>query len=422
MTKISKLLLCLTLLSDLSKMHAFMMPLRLSSRPMNIQMIDNIDRRDILKKAVVSYSFLSAMQKMKPADAYNLDEISQIALYEKAVPSVCYISTEYKNIASKFPALNASKSLPKGVGTGFVWDNEGHIVTNFHVINKVDNAIINFGDKQEYVAKLTGADPDRDIAVLKISNKTLPPMPRASNKDIRTGQYAFAIGNPFGQEFTFTTGVVSGMHREITAPSGRKIRDIIQTDAAINPGNSGGPLLDSSGKLIGMNTATYGMGVSSGVNFAVSVDTIKETVKELIVYGFVQRAVLGISFLDKPSNSTLSNSTGITVLEVPITSPCYKAGLQAGDIITAMDKNKIAVGNDLLRTLETYKPGDKVKLHILRGNEKVPLSVDVVLGSFKVKTYSGLEYEELPKNTLTPNIPIIPLDIPLKDMAPKLKP
>lgn len=418
----SKLLSGLLLVVECTVCSAFMpavpavpaMPVARLSGLKSLKMTDGIDRRSMfsmLQKAVVSYSLLSSLQR-RDADAYNMDEIGQIALYEKALPSVCYISTEYKNIASSFNM--SSGNLPKGVGTGFIWDKQGHIITNFHVINKVDSAIVSFGNK-DYVAKLTGADPDRDIAVLKIDREAGQPVVLASNAEIRIGQYAFAIGNPFGQEYTFTMGIISGKHRKITSPSGRKITEVIQTDAAINPGNSGGPLLNSDGKLIGMNTATYGVGVSSGVNFAVSVDTLKESVGEIIEFGMVQRAVLGITYLDASNKS----STGILVLDVPDTSPAYKAGLLKSDIIIAMDDNKIDKPDDLSAALGKYKPADKVKLKILRGADKTPMTLDVVLGAFKVKTYSGLEYENRKVNA---SVPMIPLDIPLKDMAPKLRP
>jgi len=210
MLRFFRLLLCTLLVSESS---GFMM---MSLRPNvynRLKMAENIDRRGMLTKAVAGYVLINALPKVQSADAYNLDEVSQIALYKKTVPSVCYISTEYSNIASSLSLNVSSGSLPKGVGTGFVWDTEGHIVTNFHVINKADNALVSFG-KDDYVAKLTGADPDKDIAVLKIVPKERQrPMPLGKNVNINIGQNAFVIGNPFGQEYTFTMGVISGKHR-----------------------------------------------------------------------------------------------------------------------------------------------------------------------------------------------------------------
>ena len=226
------------------------------------------------------------------SDAVTLGEDDQIRIFEQAVPSVCFISTEYTTMAQQ---LNlGADNLPKGVGTGFIWDNDGHIVTNFHVINKVDSALVSVtnakGETKQYTAKLTGVDPDKDIAVLKIDadRSELRPIPLGSAKSVRVGQYALAIGNPFGQDHTLTAGVISGRNREITAPTGRKIKGVLQTDAAINPGNSGGPLLDSAGRVVGVNTASLGSGVSAGVGFAIPIDTVRGVVEQIIKYGAVQ--------------------------------------------------------------------------------------------------------------------------------------
>lgn len=404
------------------------------------------DRRRMIKNLAFGGIAFSVFDKGS-VNAYTTDELSQINLYHKAVSSVGYISTEYKNVAKKLNFTNIG-DLPKGVGTGFVWDDLGHIVTNFHVINKVDSAevtLVNkYGVNKKYMAQLTGTDPDKDIAVLKINvsaydDINLVPIPLGTNDKIQIGQNAYAIGNPFGQEYTFTVGVISGKKREISSPTGRKIKDMIQTDAAINPGNSGGPLLDSSGRLIGMNTATFGQGVSSGVNFAVSIDTIKNSVNQIIEYGIIQRAVLGISFLERrpiipDANNTNTNTNntefagidqGIIILDVPKTSPAYTAGLRGiingtlGDVLVGLNSIPINNTNDLLAALDKYKPGDSVKLHVLRGVAKTRVTISVTLGSFKVQTYSGLEYENRPANA---SVPLIPLDVPLKEMAPRLKP
>jgi len=301
-------------------------------------------------------------------------------------------------------------NLPKGVGTGFVWDNLGHIVTNFHVINKVDTALVTVtnakGETKQYTAKLTGVDPDKDIAVLKIDAEraALRPIPLGTAKTVKVGQYALAIGNPFGQDHTLTTGVISGKNREITAPTGRKIKGIIQTDAAINPGNSGGPLLDSSGRLIGVNTASLGAGVSAGVGFALPVDTVKSVVEQIIQFGAVQRAILGITYLERlPSPAEAERSglprieRGVVVLEVPETSPALVAGLQGvqrsvdpavkrttvGDVIVGIDDKPINAPPDLTAALEAYKPGDRVNLRVLRGPAQEPKTLIVALGSFR---------------------------------------
>lgn len=409
----------------MQQMHQNKQPVQISSQQLRGTYFT---RRNMLFKSLViaNIPFASTI-----AEAYQIDELNHMKIYDKTMQSVCYISTEYKNIAQKVNMdVKDVKNLPKGVGTGFVWDNVGHIVTNFHVINKVDNAQVTFtdafGKKKVFMAKLTGVDPDRDIAVIKVDDANeFVPIPLSAEKNIKVGQYAYAIGNPFGQDHTFTMGIISGKNREISSPTGRKIKGIIQTDAAINPGNSGGPLLDSSAQLIGMNTATFGMGVSSGVNFAISVDMIKETVDEIIKYGSVRRAVIGISYLDRiPKESGLPEVTkGVIVLDVPLTSPAFTAGLigiknnnnTLGDVIVGINEDHIDSPNDMLAVLEKYKPGDTVVLHVLRNNTK-SLDIIVTLGSFAVNTFSGLKTEK--NNT---DINAIEIDVPLDNIAPELK-
>ena len=427
LARILKLCLQLLLITEVS-CFAFPMPLQYKRSKGTLKCTCmSYDRRNAIVKGLV----LANIPKI--AQAYNADELQHVQIYEKCAPSVCYISTEYKNIAEELKmSPKDTKNLPKGVGTGFVWDTDGHIVTNFHVINKVDKAEVSLtdarGQTSKYTAKLTGVDPDRDIAVLKIENSSeLKPITIGSIDDVKIGQYAYAIGNPFGQDHTFTMGIISGKNREITSPTGRKIKGMIQTDAAINPGNSGGPLLDSSAKLIGMNTATFGMGVSSGVNFAISIDMIKETVSEIIQYGIVQRAVLGITYIEKLPEELVelhAVQKGVIVLQVPTTSPAFTAGLLGidkasktlGDVIVAIDDNPVNNPSDMLTVLEKYKPGNKIKLHVLRGN-KIPMVLDIELASFRVHTFAGLQYEkELPKTAS------VPLDVPLDNIAPEVKP
>ena len=331
----------------------------------------------------------------------------QADLFQKVVPSVCYISTEYTSMAGQ---LNLDVSqLPKGVGTGFVWDKKGHIVTNFHVINKVDNAIVTLtlgdGEQKQYKAKLTGVDPDKDIAVLKVDapESELAVISVGESKDTRVGQFSFAVGNPFGQDHTLTTGVISGKNREITAPTGRKIKGVIQTDAAINPGNSGGPLLNSNGQLIGINTASLGAGVSAGVGFALPIALARPSIEQLIEFGQVQRAILGISYLERAPTASESErgglplvKEGIVVLEVPKGSPGAEAGLQAvqkpatpqgkptiGDVIVGMNGDKIVDPATLSTVLSKYKPGTTVDLKVLRGPEQVAKTLKVKLGAFQ---------------------------------------
>mmetsp|Transcript_3458 Transcript_3458/g.8430 ORF Transcript_3458/g.8430 Transcript_3458/m.8430 type:complete len:466 (-) Transcript_3458:59-1456(-) len=384
-----------------------------------------------------------------PADAVISDfaklrelEDLQAEIFEQSVPSVCFISTEYTSMAQQ---LNLdSNSLPKGVGSGFVWDDKGHIVTNFHVINKVDSAVVVLtktdGTTEKYKAKLTGVDPDKDIAVLKIDAPAslLRKLPVGDSSKIKVGQFSFAIGNPFGQDHTLTSGIISGKNREITAPTGRKIKGVIQTDAAINPGNSGGPLLNSQGQLIGINTASLGAGVSAGVGFAVPIDLAVPTIEQLIEFGQVQRAILGISYLERVPTASESERSGIpriekgiVVLEVPPNSPAAAAGMIAvkrskdpkskpelGDVIVGIDQYEIKDPLDLSAVLAKYKPGNKVSVKVLRGPEQTPQTLALTLGAFQGSAFTKLENERgadfAAKGT--------PLNVPLSEIAPAITP
>ena len=370
----------------------------------------------------------------------NYIEKEQDKLYDEAIPSVCYISTEYTSMGEKFN-LN-KEDLPKGVGSGFVWDDEGHIITNFHVINKVDNAKVTITkenkEKVTYDAKLTGVDPDLDIAVLKIyaPKENLKIIKFNKNIKIKVGQLAYAIGNPFGQDHTFTSGVISGINRELSAPTGRKIYNVVQTDAAINPGNSGGPLLNSNGELIGINTASLGMGVSSGVGFTIPITNSIKSIKDIIETGYVQRAILGISYMERrPSVSESERSgipiidKGLLILEVSKDSPSIEGGLQGtkmnnetkkveilGDVIIAIDNKNINEPNDLNNILKEYKPGDMINLKYLRNN--IEYNTKIILGNYKGGTFTKLENErgnDFDKNTRK-------IDIPLKNLEPKIEP
>mmetsp|Transcript_11348 Transcript_11348/g.17847 ORF Transcript_11348/g.17847 Transcript_11348/m.17847 type:complete len:465 (-) Transcript_11348:178-1572(-) len=400
-------------------------------------------RRQLLSQAaVLAAAGALGLGSPKFAEAMNLEEAEseQEKLFEDAVPSVCFISTDYTSMAESLN-LDAS-ALPKGVGSGFVWDNKGHIVTNFHVINKVDSATVTMtlsdGTTKQYKAKLTGVDPDKDIAVLKIDApaESLRKMPVGVSKSLKVGQFTYAIGNPFGQDHTLTTGVVSGKNRLITAPTGRKITGVIQTDAAINPGNSGGPLLDRKGNVIGINTASLGSGVSAGVGFAVPIDVAKPVIQQIIDFGQVQRAILGISYLERLPTALESQQSGIpriengiVVLEVPPTSPAAGGGMKAverkpnqkpvlGDVIVGINDFRIKNPQELTATLEKFKPGDKVLIKVLRGVEQEQKDLEVTLGSFKGNTFTKLENErgdDFTKDSA-------PMNIPLGEIAPQITP
>ncbi|KAK4426151.1 Protease Do-like 1, chloroplastic [Sesamum alatum] len=317
------------------------------------------------------------------------DELATVRLFQENTPSVVYIT----NLAARQDAFTLDVlEVPQGSGSGFVWDTDGHIVTNYHVIRGASDLKVTLADQSTYDAKVVGFDQDKDVAVLRIDapKDKLRPIPIGVSADLLVGQKVYAIGNPFGLDHTLTTGVISGLRREISsAATGRPIQDVIQTDAAINPGNSGGPLLDSSGNLIGINTAIYSpSGASSGVGFSIPVDTVSGIVDQLVKFGKVTRPILGIKFAPDQSVEQLGVS-GVLVLDAPANGPAGKAGLQPtkrdaygrlilGDIITSVNGKKVTNGSDLYRILDQCKVGDKITVEVLRGDhlEKIPVILE----------------------------------------------
>ncbi|KAJ6828438.1 protease Do-like 1, chloroplastic [Iris pallida] len=309
------------------------------------------------------------------------DELATVRLFQENTPSVVYIT----NLAVRQDAFTLDVlKVPQGSGSGFVWDRDGHVVTNYHVIRGASDLRVTLADQSTYEAKIVGFDQDKDVAVLRIDapKDKLRPIPVGISADLLVGQKVFAIGNPFGLDHTLTTGVVSGLRREISsAATGRPIQDVIQTDAAINPGNSGGPLLDSAGSLIGINTAIYSpSGASSGVGFSIPVDTVGGIVDQLVRFGKVTRPILGIKFAPDQSVEQLGVS-GVLILDAPPNGPAGKAGLQPtkrdsygrlilGDIITSVNGKKVANGSDLYRILDQCKIGDTIIVEVLRGDHK----------------------------------------------------
>jgi len=278
--------------------------------------------------------------------------------------------------------------IPQGTGSGFVWDTTGNIITKFHVIQNADAAQVTLADQSNWKARVVGVAPDKDLAVLKIdapANK-LQPIPIGTSKDLQVGQSVFAIGNPFGLDQTLTTGIISALNREIESVTRRPIQGVIQSDAAINPGNSGGPLLDSAGRLIGVNTAIYSpSGASAGIGFAIPVDTVNRIVPELIRSGKVTRPGLGIQIADEQIAQRFG-VTGVLVVDVARGSAAARAGIQParrdaqgrvrlGDVITAIDGKKIESPNDLFLTLEKYKVGDAVNVTSSRDGRTVQSKV-----------------------------------------------
>ncbi|WP_371927963.1 S1C family serine protease [Methylomonas rivi] len=317
------------------------------------------------------------------------DEKNTIELFERTKDSVVYITTA---ALVRDAWTRDVFSVPKGSGSGFIWDEAGHVVTNFHVIAGANEAIVKLADGRDYRAGLVGASQVHDIAVLKIGVgfKRPPPVPIGTSHDLKVGQKVFAIGNPFGLDWTLTTGIVSALDRTLGGNNGPAVEHLIQTDAAINPGNSGGPLLDSAGRLIGINTAIYSpSGASAGIGFAVPVDTVMRVVPELIKNGQYIRPALGIE-LDQQLNErlvTMLGTGGVAILRVQPGSAAEKAGLigasvsrlgiTPGDIIVALDGKTVDSISRLLSLLDDRQVGDVVRLKVLRNGN--PLEVTVTL-------------------------------------------
>jgi len=315
------------------------------------------------------------------------DEKGTIALFKSVSPSVVYITT-----MTVRHELFSSRALevPQGAGSGFVWDENGYLVTNFHVIANAQGARVTLADQSTWPAQLVGAEPDKDIAVLKIDapKHLLPPLALGTSNDLQVGQKVFAIGNPFGFDQTLTTGVISGLGREIVSASGRPIQGVIQTDAAINPGNSGGPLLDSAGRLIGINTAIYSpSGTYAGVGFAVPVDVVNRIVPQLVRGEKLKKPGLGIQWVPEYAVSRLGLE-GVLILNVTPGSAADKAGLQPtrrdsfdnlilGDLIVGADGKPIRNVNDLFRVLDAHEVGDTVRFTIVRNNRKADVEIQL---------------------------------------------
>jgi S1-C subfamily serine protease len=313
------------------------------------------------------------------------DEQNNIDIFKRASPAAVHVTNV--QLQRDLFSLNVSE-IPAGTGTGIVWSKEGYVITNFHVVEGASRVAVGLTDQSQWEAKIVGVAPDKDLAVLKIDAPPgkLFPLPLGDSDALEVGRKVLAIGNPFGLDSTLTTGVVSALGREISSPSGRRIRNVIQTDAAINPGNSGGPLLDSAGRLIGINSAIIGpAGANAGIGFAVPVNTVKKVVPELILYGHENRPVLGISTAADPVARQLGIE-GVIVVDVVRGSGAAKAGLQGvkrtpdgrtllGDAIVALDGVRVRDNDALLTLLETRKAGDTVTVTALRGRSEIKLQV-----------------------------------------------
>jgi S1-C subfamily serine protease len=371
--------------SLLSKFASYMTPSPLAKRC----------RQALVAVVVASstFSFFSVAAVQAAALDYSQfhtdDETNNIDVFKQASASVVNI-TNSRLVRSPY-SLNP-QSVPQGSGTGFVWSKEGYIVTNFHVVQQANRVTVTLQDGSTFDARAVGLDPDKDIAVLKIDAEDvdLVPVDLGDSGLLEVGRKVIAIGNPFGLDTTMTVGIVSALGREIDSVSRRKIRDVIQTDAAINPGNSGGPLLNSLGQLVGVNTAIYSpSGASSGIGFAIPVNTVKRVVPELIAYGRVQTPILGITPIPQPDYyRRLWGIEGVIVMgTVPNTDPdrqgmrglsrSQRGRIQLGDVIVEIDGEAVNNESDYADVMEQHRPGDTVEVVTLRDNQRLSYQIEL---------------------------------------------
>ena len=308
------------------------------------------------------------------AGELDSDERAMVTLFRQSAPSVAYITS----IAFRRSVFSLNvQQIPRGTGSGFVWDERGHVVTNYHVVQGSSIARVTLSDKTTWDAEIVGVAPEKDLAVLRIEAppEALRPIPVGRSLDLLVGQKVFAIGNPFGLDQTLTTGIISALGREIESPARLVIRDVVQTDAAINPGNSGGPLLDSSGRLIGVNTAIYSpSGASAGIGFAIPVDTVAWVVPEIIDKGRIERPRLGVELV---SAGRYLSVDGALITRVEPGGGAEAAGLRGtlrdrrgrvlvGDIIVGLDDAPVRSEDDVFLALERRRAGEVVTVTYLR--------------------------------------------------------
>ncbi len=319
------------------------------------------------------------------------DEQNSIEVYKSISPGVAFIST-----SSTFSYYGEEQEAERGNGSGSVIDDQGHILTNYHVLEGASKVTVSFGGDKTYPAKVIGGDPDTDLAVIKIEpgNDKLTVVQFGDSDALQVGQKVLAIGNPFGLDRTLTTGVISGLQRPIRARNNRLIDGAIQTDASINPGNSGGPLLDKYGRMIGINSQILSRtGGSVGVGFAIPVSIAKRVVPQLIQFGEVRRPKLGATFISLAELRDRGISTpvadGMLIQRTVQGGSAERAGLRGftrdetgttiiGDVITAIDGEKVTDMDDLYKALDKRKIGDTVQVDILRGEKKMTLPVKLL--------------------------------------------
>jgi S1-C subfamily serine protease len=340
---------------------------------------------------------VSAPELVAPAPAdLSADEQNNIAVYQRYGSGVVNITTttlEYDFFLRPVPTES-------GTGSGAAIDDQGHIVTNFHVIRNAQRIEVTFPDKSKHTAEVVGVDANNDLAVIKTDapRGVLTPIPLGTSGDLQVGQKVLAIGNPYGLERTLTSGIISSLGRSIQADNGRIIENIIQTDAAINPGNSGGPLLNSKGQIIGINTAIFSPSNTGniGIGFAIPVDTVRRITKDLITLGYVPRAYLGVAqsvpLPDVPwlARALELDAAGLLVVDVQPNTAAAAAGIRGanrqvrvgnyvipagGDVIVAFDGKDVGSAQEMAAEIDRHKPGDRVTITILRGDRRIDLPI-----------------------------------------------
>lgn len=346
----------------------------------------------IILTLISTYSFLTNTRESNTLLSQNStlieEEKQNISIFENVKDSVVFISIHQQVIDHW---RMSTFDIPQGTGSGFLWDKNGYIVTNYHVIMNADKAVVTLKNGTRYQASLVGTAPSYDIAVLKIQpvKNRLKPVDLGISKDLKVGQTVYAVGNPFGLDWTMTKGIISALERSMFATNGASIKHMIQTDASINPGNSGGPLLNSKGKVIGVNNMILSpSGANAGIGFSIPIDIVKRVVNSIIKKGSYIRPTIGISVNNRMNElyKEYSGKNGVVVVDVLPNTSAAKNKLRStfadnrglitfGDVIISMNTEKIETIEDLYSLLDEYKSGDTVTLEILREKKKEKINI-----------------------------------------------
>ena len=350
------------------------------------------------KRSLGLISFILSFTLASPGFTVDLnsllpDERNTIEVFQKSSPKVVYVH-RLATVNNRHSLVK--KQIPDGAGSGIIWDDKGHIVTNFHVIKGADDLAVSLG-RMTVPAKVIGAEPRKDIAVLEIKSpqalaylKTYKPFEIVHLQDLVVGQKAIAIGNPFGLDHSLSKGVISALGRKVPGVGGVTIRNMIQTDTPINPGNSGGPLLNSAGQLIGLNTVIYSRsGSSAGIGFAVPADDIERVVSQIIKHGRVVLSGIGIQRIEPHIAQKLGVRKGILIADVLPNTPAAKVKLKGtyrdswgrvvlGDVIVAVNTHPVSSYDALYNLLTEIKVGEEITLSIQRGNKQMDVKVRTI--------------------------------------------